>query len=93
MTNLETLENDFASALESADDKVIMQVLTNFDEQCRRIIEQESDDLKKKQIIERCLAMQNDWQSKIIKLKAKVKGEMADIRSNGKKIKKYLTSY
>ena len=93
MTDLDTLEQDFASALERADDKVILQVLTSFDELCRFLIEQESDDIKKKQLIERCLTMQNDWQSKIIKLKAKVKGEMADIRSNGKKIKKYLTSY
>jgi len=93
MTNLDTLEQNFASALESADDKVILQVLTSFDEQCRLLIEQESDDIKKKQLIERCLKIQNDWQLKIIKLKAKVKGELADIKSNGKKIKKYLTSY
>ena len=93
MTNLDKLEQEFSSALESADVAVIEPVLADFDKQCRLLIEQETDEYKKKQLIESCLAMQKDWQLKIIKLKAKVKGELADIKSNAKKIKKYLTSY
>ncbi|GHB62140.1 hypothetical protein GCM10008107_08930 [Psychrosphaera saromensis] len=93
MITLDTLKQDFKSALESAEAERIQQVLESFDKTCRLLIEQEDDVNNKKIIIEACLQLQKNWELQIIQLKAKVKGELADIRNNGKKIKKYLTSY
>jgi hypothetical protein len=93
MTPLDALKQDFKSALESAEVERIQQVLESFDKTCRVLIEQEDDVNNKKVIIETCLQLQKNWELQIIQLKAKVKGELADIRNNGKKIKKYLTSY
>ena len=93
MITLDTLKQDFKSALESAEADRIQQVLESFDKTCRLLIEQEDDVNNKKVIIETCLQLQKNWELQIIQLKAKVKGELADIRNNGKKIKKYLTSY
>jgi glycerol-3-phosphate O-acyltransferase len=93
MITLDTLKQDFKSALESAEAERIQQVLESFDKTCRLLIEQEDDVNNKKVIIETCLQLQKNWELQIIQLKAKVKGELADIRNNGKKIKKYLTSY
>lgn len=93
MIALDTLKQDFKLALESAEAEKIQQVLESFDKTCRVLIEQEDDLNNKKIIINSCLQLQKSWELEIIKLKAKVKGELADIRNNGKKIKKYLTSY
>lgn len=93
MNELQELKLAFASAIKEAESDSIQKVLTSFDQTCRLLIEQETDHASKKQLIETCLMMQKSWEQEIIKLKAKVKGEMADIRLNGKKIQKYLTSY
>jgi hypothetical protein len=93
MVVLDNLKQDFKSALESAEAARIQQVLESFDKTCRLLIEQEEDLNTKKVIIETCLQLQKSWELQIIQLKAKVKGELADIKNNGKKIKKYLTSY
>lgn len=93
MITLDSLKQDFKSALESAEVERIQQVLESFDKTCRLLIEQEEDLNTKKVIIQTCLQLQKSWELQIIQLKAKVKGELADIRNNGKKIKKYLTSY
>ena len=93
MIILDSLKQDFKSALESAEADRIQQVLESFDKTCRLLIEQEDDVNNKKVIIQTCLQLQKSWELQIIQLKAKVKGELADIKNNGKKIKKYLTSY
>jgi hypothetical protein len=93
MITLDSLKQDFKSALESAEADRIQQVLESFDKTCRLLIEQEDDVNNKKVIIQTCLQLQKSWELQIIQLKAKVKGELADIKNNGKKIKKYLTSY
>ncbi|WP_299270989.1 hypothetical protein [uncultured Psychrosphaera sp.] len=93
MVELDNLKQDFKSALESAEVERIQQVLESFDNTCRLLIEQEEDLNTKKVIIQTCLQLQKSWELQIIQLKAKVKGELADIKNNGKKIKKYLTSY
>lgn len=93
MVELDNLKQDFKFALESAEVERIQQVLESFDTTCRLLIEQEEDLNTKKVIIQTCLQLQKSWELQIIQLKAKVKGELADIKNNGKKIKKYLTSY
>lgn len=93
MSNLDLLQQQFSDAIKTAEAEKIHHVLTDFDQLCRLLVEQEHDEVKKKTIINNCLQVQKDWQSQIIKLKAKVKADLADIKSNGKKIQKYLTSY
>lgn len=93
MTEFNELEQVFNDAVTSGNVESIQVILESFDKTCRRLVEQETDQDKKRKLVNTCIIMQKSWQSQIIKLKAKVKGELADIKSNGKKIQKYLTSY
>jgi hypothetical protein len=93
MNELTELTQAFASAVKSEKADEIQKVLVSFDKTCRLLIEQETSQTNKKQLIETCLTLQKSWELEINQLKAKVKDEMADIRLNGKKIQKYLTSY
>lgn len=93
MTEFSDLEQTFNKAISSCDVEELQQVLESFDKKCKQLIEQETDQNTKKALINTCMQRQQNWQEKIIELKAKVKRELADIKSNGKKIQKYLTSY
>jgi len=75
------------------DADVIGKVLIEFDAFCRREVEAQTDPEQKKQLIEELIIVQKNWQEEILQLKAKVRGKIADIKSNGKKINKYLTSF
>lgn len=87
------LQQDFKQAIDSEEVENIEKVLLNFDAFCREKVEAESDLAQKKQLIEDLLQVEKQWQQEILQLKAKVREKIADIKSNGKKISKYLTSY
>lgn len=87
------LKQDFKAAIDSEEAENIEKVLLNFDTFCRTHVEAETDLAQKRQLIEDLLQVEKQWQQEILQLKAKVRGKIADIKSNGKKINKYLTSY
>lgn len=87
------LQQDFARALESKDVEKMTLLVEQFDQFCRNEVESQTDLDKKKELIEQLLQIESDWQTEILQLKAKVRGKMADIKSNGKKINKYLNSF
>lgn len=87
------LKQQFAAAIASEEPENIEQALKNFDDYCRKSVEAEQDPVEKKQLIEQLVIVQKSWNSEILQLKAKVRGNIADIKSNGKKINKYLTSF
>lgn len=87
------LQQDFKSAIASEEVDNISKVLLEFDSFCREQVEAETDLAQKKQLIEDLLQVEKQWQQEILQLKAKVREKIADIKSNGKKINKYLTSY
>lgn len=87
------LQRDFKSAIESEEVENIDKVLTDFDSFCRTQVEAENDLALKRRLIEDLLEVEKQWKEEILQLKAKVRGKIADIKSNGKKISKYLTSY
>jgi len=91
--SLQQLNNEFNQAIEARDEKGLEVILTNFDRFCRTQVEAESNPESKAQLIQQLLNTQKDWQSKILQLKSKVRDNIADIKSNGKKINKYLTSF
>lgn len=92
-TNLTELQNKFADAIKSEQVSEIESVLSDFDQYSRSKVEQETNAESKKALIEQLLKTHEQWQKQILQLKAKVRENLADIKSNGKKINKYLTSY
>ena len=87
------LQRSFAEAVASEDMEQLSQVLVEFDQFCRNQVEAETDLVNKKKLIEDLMEVEQSWQKEILQLKAKVRGKIADIKSNGKKINKYLTSF
>lgn len=87
------LQQGFAEAIASEDVDQLSKVLIEFDQFCRVEVEAETDLHSKKKLIEDLMAVEQSWQKEILQLKAKVRGKIADIKSNGKKINKYLTSF
>lgn len=87
------LQQDFKAAIDSEEAENIEKVLLEFDSFCKKEVEAESDVALKRQLIEDLLKVENQWEREILQLKAKVRGRIADIKSNSKKISKYLTSY
>jgi molecular chaperone GrpE (heat shock protein) len=87
------LQQEFKDALASENVEEIDSVLKAFDLYCRTSVESEHNAESKKQLIVQLETVQKQWQSEILQLKAKVRGNIADIKSNGKKINKYLTSF
>ena len=87
------LQRSFAEAVDSEDMEQLSQVLVEFDQFCRNQVEAETDLVNKKKLIEDLMEVEQSWQKEILQLKAKVRGKIADIKSNGKKINKYLTSF
>lgn len=87
------LQRSFAEAITSEDMEQLSQVLVEFDQFCRNQVEAEADLVNKKKLIEDLMEVEQSWQKEILQLKAKVRGKIADIKSNGKKINKYLTSF
>ncbi len=87
------LQQGFAEAIASEDVAQLSKVLIEFDQFCRVEVEAETDLQSKKKLIEDLMAVEQSWQKEILQLKAKVRGKIADIKSNGKKINKYLTSF
>lgn len=87
------LQQDFKSAIKSEEVDNISKVLLEFDSFCREQVVAETDLALKKQLIEDLQQVEKEWKEEILQLKAKVRGKIADIKSNGKKISKYLTSY
>ena len=87
------LQRSFAEAVASEDMEQLSQVLVEFDQFCRNQVEAETDLVNKKKLIEDLMKVEQSWQKEILQLKAKVRGKIADIKSNGKKINKYLTSF
>lgn len=87
------LQQQFASAMASEEPESIEQVLKDFDDYCRKNVDAEQNPAAKKELIEQLVIVQKTWNSEILQLKAKVRGNIADIKSNGKKINKYLTSF
>lgn len=87
------LQHDFAEAIRSEDTEAVTKILNEFDHFCREQVESETDLDNKKKLIEDLLQVEQGWQREILQLKAKVRAKIADIKSNGKKINKYLTSF
>lgn len=90
---LSSLQNEFEQAIKDESSVKLEVLLNEFDAFCRREIEATEEQQKKQQLIQQLMNTQKDWQSKILQLKSKVRENIADIKSNGKKINKYLTSY
>ena len=93
MMTLSGLQKAFDDAVISEDSDKLQALLSEFDQFCRTEVESIDEQQEKKQRIEQLMNTQKDWQSKILQLKSKVRENIADIKSNGKKINKYLTSY
>ena len=93
MMTLSVLQKAFDDAVISEDSDKLQALLSEFDQFCRIEVESIDEQQEKKQRIEQLMNTQKDWQSKILQLKSKVRENIADIKSNGKKINKYLTSY
>lgn len=91
--SLSSLQNAFEQALKDESSEKLAELLTGFDNFCRNEVEATEAPEQKQQLIEQLMNTQKDWQSKILQLKSKVRENIADIKSNGKKINKYLTSY
>ena len=91
--SLSSLNSAFNQAINARDDEMLGTILADFDKFCRTQVEAESDPEVKAALIQQLLNTQKDWQSKILQLKSKVRDNIADIKSNGKKINKYLTSF
>lgn len=90
---LNELQHNFAQAIAVEDMEKLSQVLIEFDQFCRREVPAETNVRSKKQLIEDLIVIEQHWQQEILQLKAKVREQIADIKSNGKKINKYLTSF
>ncbi|NVK24685.1 MAG: hypothetical protein HWE10_07140 [Gammaproteobacteria bacterium] len=90
---LMSLHQRFEEAAKEEDAEKLASLLSEFDVFCREQVESQNDDTEKEQLIRQLLNTQQSWQSKILQLKSKVQQKIADIKSNGKKINKYLTSY
>ena len=91
--SLKQLQSEFDNAIQTQDAKQLEKVLVGFDNFCRSEIEVQSDIQQKEILIKKLIQTEKDWQSKILQLKSKVRDNIADIKSNGKKINKYLTSF
>lgn len=48
MSNLDLLQQQFSDAIKTEEAEKIHHVLTDFDQLCRLLVEQEHDDIKKK---------------------------------------------
>lgn len=93
MQQVTQLTKRFDEAIAKQENEIISDLLQRFDEVSRLLIESETDLDKKREIIQSLVKTHDDWQQKLLQNKAKVQGELADIKSNGKKINKYLTSF
>ncbi len=91
--NISQLQQDFDSAIASEEMEEISKVLNEFDQFCRQQVESQTDIEQKRQLIISLIAVEKRWQEEILQFKAKVRGKIADIKSNTKKINKYLTSF
>lgn len=91
--SIEQLQQEFDSAISSEEVENIEKVLIKFDQFCREQVESESDTEAKRALIHQLISVENHWRQEIFQLKAKVQGKIADIKSNGKKINKYLNSF
>lgn len=90
---LDQLQQQFSEAIESQQAENIEQVLIEFDQFCRQQVEAETEVEAKRTLLNQLITVEKEWENEILQLKAKVREKIADIKSNGKKINKYLTSF
>lgn len=90
---IDKLSLKFQQAMSAQDIDAVSEILTEFDQYSRQVVEKEENLADRAQQITELLAIHDNWQLQLLQLKAKVKDKLADIKSNGKKINKYLTSY
>ncbi len=87
---VETIKQRFEKALLERDSVVLENVLQDFDEECRAMLKEDIDPITQTKMIEQCLALHNELESGLDKVKSEIQHELLNAKSNGKKINKYL---
>ena len=90
MEQLNTISNEFKSALEEQNIEQIEAVLVKFDLFSREVAESETEIEVKQQQLTKCLQLHDEMQDALEGIKMEIQKRLASARSNGKKINKYL---